>query len=69
MAWPGWASLGGMFIATPEPPARDSILSLRLYLGDADDAPPVGATAIVRCRRRGEPRGMGPRGSGASTPG
>jgi hypothetical protein len=54
------ASLGGMFIATAEPLRPGTAVVLRLYLDDADDAPPVRAKAIVRWRRRFQhPRGMG----------
>jgi hypothetical protein len=54
------ASLGGMFVATAEPPRPGTVLVLRLYLDDADDGPPLRAKAIVRWRRRfQQPRGMG----------
>lgn len=52
-------SLGGLFIATPDPLPVGNVAMLQFYL-DGEDAEPVRAKAIVRWSRRWRrPRGMG----------
>lgn len=54
-------SLGGMFLATPHPLPRRSVLSIEFYPpGSIDGTRPVRARAVVCWRRRWRsPRGMG----------
>lgn len=52
-------SHGGMFVVTPKPPPRRTLLFVEAFLDTSDD-PPIRAWARVQWRRRWRrPRGMG----------
>jgi hypothetical protein len=52
--------LGGMFISTPHPLPKGTLLSLEFHTSADGGCPPVQAQAIVRWRRLfGRSRGMG----------
>ena len=52
-------SVGGLFLATPDPLPAGSVVALQFFI-DGDEAEPVRARAVVRWSRRWRrPRGMG----------